>query len=154
MARRRVVVRVAVVAVVAMAVAPRAQLGAQAETARARRTQPPPREQTTAAGDVVIPFTIGPRECVDRNRLYTVSMRIHNVLAQPIGIATLAADVGSPPPGTAERPLINLRLPCGRYLARWTGRHVTTGRRLPPGVYLTELVIDGQRISRKVTLDR
>ena len=148
MLRSRIVVRVAVAAVVAMAVAPQATLGGQAETARARRAQTAPREQTTAAGDVVIPFTIGPRDCVDRNRLYTVSMRIHNVLAQPIGQPTLVVEA------SRERPLSNLRLPCGRYLARWTGRHVTTGRRLPPGVYLTELVIDGQRISRKVTLDR
>lgn len=102
---------------------------------------------------MLIPFTIGPRECTDRNRMYTVSMQIHNVLAQPVGQPTLAATADPPPGGVQERPLSRLRLPCGRYLARWSGRHLTTGRRMPPGVYLTELVIDGLRISRKVTLD-
>jgi hypothetical protein len=137
--RSRIVVRVAAAVLAAMAVAPQANLVAQ-------------------GGDVLIPFTIGPRECADRSRLYTVSMRIHNVLAQPVGLPTLVAESREPGAESreprAERPLSNLRLPCGRYLARWTGRHITTGRRLPPGVYVTELVIDGQRISRKVTLDR
>jgi hypothetical protein len=82
-------------------------------------------------------------------------MRIHNVLAQPVGLPTLVAENREPGAETRnEPPLSNLRLPCGRYMARWTGRHVTTGRRLPPGVYVTELVIDGQRISRKLTLDQ
>jgi hypothetical protein len=141
--RRRIVLRVVTAALAVTSAAPRANLAAQ-------------------SGDVLIPFTIGPRDCVDRNRLYTVSMRIHNVLAQPVGLPTLVAESREQPPAGGgrpaesrnERPLSNLRLPCGRYLARWTGRHLTTGRRLPPGVYLTELVIDGQRISRKVTLDR
>jgi hypothetical protein len=128
--------RITAAVLAAMAVAPQANLAAQ-------------------GGDVLIPFTIGPRECVDRGRLYTVSMRIHNVLAQPVGIPTLVADNREPRAESGkEPPLSNLRLPCGRYLARWTGRHITTGRRLPPGVYVTELVIDGQRISRKMTLDR
>jgi hypothetical protein len=149
------VLRAAAAVLTALAVAPRGELAAQAETSRGRRAQPPQRrERPTRNGDIVIPFTIGPQPCLDRTRLYTVSMRIHNVLAQPIGLPTMAAEVSPAPPGSAERPLSNLRLPCGRYLARWTGRHVTTGRRMPPGIYVTELVIDGQRISRKVTLDR
>ena len=151
---RHVMPRAVAVALAVLAVVP-CHVAAQSETARARRAQrPQQRERLAPNGDLLIPFTIGPRTCTDRARLYTVSMWIHNVLAQPIGLPTLAIGVSPPPPGTSEPPLSNLRLTCGRYLARWSGRHVTTGRRLAPGVYLTELVIDGLRISRKVTLDR
>jgi hypothetical protein len=146
--------RAVAVAFAVLAVLP-CHVAAQSETGRARRAQrPQQRERLAPNGDMLIPFTIGPRNCTDSARLYTVSMRIHNVLAQPVGLPTLAAGASPPVPGTSERPLSNLKLTCGRYLARWSGRHVTTGRRLAPGVYLTELVIDGQRISRKVTLDR
>ena len=117
---------------------------------------PEPRLHAQAArsGDIVIPFTIGPQNCTNQSRWYNVSMRIHNVLAQPVSIPTLASHAASPPPGTTEPPITNLRLRCGRYLARWNGIHMTTGRRLPPGTYLTELVIDGLRITRKITLGR
>ena len=155
MRRRPVVLRAVALALAAISVVSRVDLAAQAETSRARRGQTPPqRERTTRDGDILIPFTIGPRECVDRGRLYTVSMQIHNVLAQPVGQPTLAAAAEPPPSGVQEPILSRLRLPCGRYLARWSGRHLTTGRRMPPGIYLTELVIDGLRISRKVTLDQ
>jgi hypothetical protein len=137
-----------------MAIVPGTSLHPQAETARARRApQTQGGDRAPGSGDILIPFTIGPRACVDQTRLYTVSMRIHNVLAQPVSLPTLAAEAAPPAPGTTEPPLSNLRLRCGRYLARWNGRHITTGRRLAPGIYLTELVIDGQRITRKITLD-
>ena len=80
-------------------------------------------------------------------------MRIYNVLAQPVGIPTLAAvsPAGHRVPG-GGRPLNRVVLPCGQYIAVWNGRHLTTGQRLAPGVYVYDLVIDGQRITRKVTL--
>ena len=137
---------------VATAVATVALFGAGALGARAE----PGAGQGPADRDVVIPFTVGPTACGDRTRLYPVTMRIYNVLAQPVGIPTLVAHGESDPlpPGAEGRALNRLMLPCGRYAAVWNGRHVTTGRRLAPGVYLADLVIDGQRLTRKVTLER
>ena len=83
-------------------------------------------------------------------------MRIHNVLAQQVGIPVLMAEPGltAEQAAFAGRHIDGLRLTCGRYTALWNGRHIITGRRLAPGIYLSELVIDGQRITRKVTLGR
>jgi len=102
---------------------------------------------------VTIGFTVGPSSCADRTRTYNVTMRIYNVLAQAVGIPTLAAvsPAGGPVPGSG-RPLNGLPLPCGQYIAVWNGRHPATGQRMAPGVYVYDLVIDGQRITRKVTL--
>ena len=104
---------------------------------------------------VTIPFTVGPAACSDRSLRYEVTMRIYNVLAQPVGIPTLAAvsPAGHSVPGSG-RLLTRLALPCGQYIAVWNGRHIATGLRLAPGVYVYDLVIDGQRITRKVTLGR
>ena len=104
---------------------------------------------------VTIPFTVGPVECADRNRTYAVTMRIYNVLAQTVGIPRLAAvsPSGHPVPGSG-RALTRVPLPCGQYIAVWNGRHLITGLRLAPGVYVYDLAIDGQRITRKVTLGR
>jgi hypothetical protein len=139
-----------------MAVVPEAYLHPQGDTARSRRATTPRRDRATGNGELVIPFTVGPPTCVDRARLYVVSVRIYNVLAQPVGIPTLGSeeDAATAAPEAVGKPVSNLRLSCGRYAARWSGRHVTTGRRLAPGVYLAEIVIDGQRLTKKVTLDR
>ena len=127
------------------------------DTARSRRPRTtPPRESVSGNREITIPFTVGPATCVDPGRSYAVTMRIHNVLAQHVGIPVLA----SGPAGAAAqsalvgRRLDNLALTCGRYAAQWNGRHTITGRRLAAGTYLSELVIDGQRITRKVTLGR
>jgi hypothetical protein len=113
-------------------------------------------DQEQARGAVVIPFTVGPPNCDDRARLLPVTMRIYNVLAQPVGIPTLASEPGydTPPAALVGRPINRLMLPCGRYAAVWNGRHAITGRRLAPGVYISEMVIDGIRQTRKLTLDR
>ena len=109
----------------------------------------------TRARDVLIPFQVGESPCMDRTRAIPVTMWIYNVLAQPVAVATLIVTPESDPvpPGFEGRPLYRLPLPCGRYVARWDGHH-TTGRRLPPGVYVADLVVDGQRATRKITLPR
>jgi hypothetical protein len=142
-----------VTAVIARAAAPEIDLGAQVDTPNVRASTPAQRRDRSAR-ELTIPFTVGPANCTDHARLYTVTMRIYNVLAQPVGAPTLVSAADSTgPPGSG--PLLrNLRLPCGQYVAHWNGRHLTTGRRLAPGVYLSELVIDGQRSTHKVTLPR
>ena len=150
-ASRRGAVRGALTGGIAVAVVLTAFLGAQEDTAGTQR-----RQRADGAGEVTIPFRIGPANCVDRARLYEVTMRIYNVLAQPVGVPVLVSAQGSETaqPSAAGQPIVKLRLPCGRYTARWNGLHAQTGRRLAPGVYVTELVIDGQRVTRKMTLDR
>lgn len=137
-----------------MSVVPAADGHAQADTARPPAPQRP--QGVSGNREVTIPFTVGPATCVDRARSYAVTMRIHNVLAQPIGVPVLISepDPAERQPTLIGRPLDNLRLSCGRYAAQWNGRHVTTGRRLAPGTYLSELIVDGQRVTRKVTLGR
>ncbi len=131
-----------------------ATASAQSDTARPDRR----RVETQSDGDaqsryVTIPFTVGPARCTDRTRTYSVTMRIYNVLAQLVGIPTLASvsPSGGPVPG-GGRPLTRGVLPCGQYIAVWNGRHPATGARVAPGVYVYDLVIDGQRITRKVTV--
>jgi hypothetical protein len=153
--RRRVTLGAVATAIAALTVVPGAHLRAQADTGRSRRPIAAQREdRASGSGEVTIPFTVGPTTCVDRARLYAVTMRIHNVLAQPVGIPVLISGPESSAVQSAlvGRPLYNLRLTCGRYAAQWNGRHATTGRRLAAGIYLSELVIDGQRVTRKVTL--
>jgi hypothetical protein len=144
-------------AIAAMTVVNAADLRAQADTGRARRPSATQRREGVSENrEVTIPFTVGPATCVDRTRSYAVTMRIHNVLAQPVGIPVLLSgpELAAGLAALVGRPVDKLKLPCGRYAAEWNGRHVTTGRRLAPGIYLSELVIDGQRVTRKVTLGR
>jgi hypothetical protein len=144
-------------AIAAMTVVSGGDLRAQADTGRPRRPGPTERrERVSGNRDVTIPFTVGPATCVDRARSYAVTMRIHNVLAQPVGVPVLVSrpDFAAGQRALVGRRLDNIRLTCGRYAAEWNGRHVTTGRSLAPGIYLSELVIDGQRVTRKVTLGR
>jgi hypothetical protein len=138
----------------AMAFLPRVVLHAQVDTTRTRPAVPAQRRDRSAY-ELAIPFVVGPTNCVDHARLYSVTMRIYNVLAQAVGSPTLGSSpADSTRPVGAGPRLRNLRLPCGQYVAHWNGRHIDTGRRLAPGVYLSELVIDGQRVTRKVTLGR
>jgi hypothetical protein len=155
--RRRATLGVVATAIAAMTVLPGGDIGAQVDT----RASPRPRatqrgDRASGNREVTIPFTVGPATCVDPARSYAVTMRIHNVLAQPVGVPVMTSGPGyaTVQPALVGRPLDNLRLTCGRYAAQWNGRHVTTGRRLAPGIYLSELVIDGQRVTRKVTLGR
>lgn len=133
-------------------------IDAEAQEPRPQRDSAPrTAERGATARDVVIPFTVGAAACTDRARAFPVTIRIYNVLAQPVGVATLGAETGgggAVPPGAAGRTVNRLMLPCGRYVAHWDGRHAGTGRRLAPGVYLSELVIDGQRVTHKITLGR
>lgn len=152
--RRRRLIGGAAAAVAALAVIGGATLAPGADSVRDTLAGSPA-GRTWQNRDIVIPFTVGPADCGDRARTYAVTMRIYNVLAQAVGIPTLAA---ADEPGRAAalvgRPLTRLVLPCGRYTAHWNGRHAGTGMRLAPGVYLYDLIIDGQRITRKVTLGR
>ena len=72
-----------------------------------------------------------------------VSVRVYNVLAQLVALPHLEGAIG------LDRPIQNLTLPCGDYVALWEGTVLNTGREAASGVYLIELVVDGNRYPRK-----
>lgn len=84
----------------------------------------------------------------DEGRQHVVSLKIYNVLAQLVAIPVLQASSGGGV--TGGEPVNGLALPCGDYTAWWNGHYLNTGREVASGVYLYELVIDGQRSSRKM----
>jgi hypothetical protein len=88
-----------------------------------------------------IPFAV---DCDGSAGQHVVSLRIYNVLAQLVSVPLLEGEVGT------GRPLATLTIPCGQYVAYWDGKVLGSGREAASGVYLYELVVDGQRLSRKM----
>ena len=84
-----------------------------------------------------IPFSVNGCEGTVSQRVVTV--RIYNVLAQLVAVPHLQGSIGQ------DRPLQNLTLPCGEYVAFWDGHLLNTGREAASGVYLIELSLDGER---------
>ena len=77
-----------------------------------------------------------------------VSLRIYNVLAQLVAIPVLR--------GTGKA-LDGLALTCPtplgcRYNADWVGVIANTGQPAASGVYIYQLVIDGQRVTKKIVV--
>ena len=89
--------------------------------------------------ETFIPFTID--DCNGPGGQRVVSLRIYNVLAQLVATPVLHG---------AGLPIANMRLSCGEYLGHWDGSVAKTGRPATTGVYVYELVVDGQRMSRKM----
>jgi hypothetical protein len=128
-------------------------LGAAAPTPAAGQRAMPPRVRRLGTlgqnypnpfkPDTWIPFTVD--DCNGRGGQRVVSLRVYNVLAQLVATPVLHG---------AGVPMAAVRLSCGSYLAHWDG-HVALGRRkADSGVYVYELVIDGQRSSRKMFVAR
>jgi hypothetical protein len=88
--------------------------------------------------ETAIPFSI--TDC-DGGAQHTVTLRIYNVLAQLVAIPELDGP---------KLPLNKLKLGCGNYVARWYGKVLNTDREAASGVYLYELVIDGERQAKKM----
>ena len=93
--------------------------------------------------DTFIPFTVD--DCNGREGQRLVSLRIYNVLAQLVATPVLQG---------AGVPIAGLRLSCGTYLGYWNGKVLRGHRQAASGVYVYELVIDGQRSSRKMFVAR
>jgi hypothetical protein len=89
--------------------------------------------------ETFIPFTL---TCEGSGGPRVVSLRIYNVLAQLVAIPILQ--------GTAE-PLSNAKKECGKdYVAYWDGKVRGSGREAASGIYIYELVVDGERSARKM----
>jgi hypothetical protein len=72
-----------------------------------------------------------------------VSVHIYNVLAQLVAVPVVEG---------AGQAAENLRLPCGNFVAFWDGRVQSTGRQAASGIYIYELVVDGERIAKKMII--
>ena len=104
--------------------------------------------------ETTIPFAVGydegnPPACTDPNRMYRVSLRIYNLLAQVVAVPILQ--------GGGEyrgRPVQNLQLPCGEYTAFWDGTSIGTSRQVASGIYMYKLEIDGKPYTRKMLVTK
>ena len=95
-----------------------------------------------------IPFTVGDYPaCTDPTRMYRVTLKIYNLLAQQVATPQLVGGEGSVEGG---RPIENLSLPCRRYVAFWNGMYQGTDREVASGVYLYRLEVDGRAVVRKM----
>jgi hypothetical protein len=102
--------------------------------------------------DTKIPFTIGDAPgCTDPSRLYRVSLRIYNVLAQPVAVPVLQGGTGNVAGG---EPLNGLSLTCNQYTAYWDGRDMKTQQEVASGVYLYRLEVDGKAVVKKMLVSK
>ena len=99
-----------------------------------------------------IPFTVGDGACRSGSGKHSVTLKVFNVLAQLVAIPVLrdtlsAADTTTTPVvGKSGKAVDGLLLECGPYLAFWDGKYMRTGQEAPPGVYVYQLVVDGQPV--------
>jgi hypothetical protein len=118
-------------------------------SADGQTSSPPPRARKLATlgqnfpnpfrPETYIPFTVDDCEAPGGQRV--VSLRIYNVLAQLVATPVLHG---------AGKPVAGMRLSCGDYLAYWDGRVGKSRRVAAAGVYVYELVVSGERTSKKM----
>ena len=102
--------------------------------------------------DTRIPFSVGGGAgCTDPSRLYRVSLRIFNVLAQPVAVPVLQGGSGNVAGGEA---LDKLLLTCGQYIAYWDGTDAKTQQEVASGVYLYRLEVDGKPLVKKMLVSK
>ena len=92
-----------------------------------------------------IPFGVGDEPCSDHSRVYKVTLRIYNVLAQLVAIPIMQGTSGS-----AGQRVEGVALTCGQYTAYWDGNYMQSGREVASGVYLYRLEVDGKIWVRKM----
>lgn len=99
-----------------------------------------------------IPFSIGDGAgCADPSRLYRVSLRIYNVLAQPVAVPVLQGGTGNVAGG---EPISGLSLTCNQYTAYWDGKDAKTQQEVASGVYLYRLEVDGKAVVKKMLVSK
>jgi hypothetical protein len=101
--------------------------------------------------EVNLPFRVRVDECTDGSRQHVVTLKIYNVLMQPIATPILqgvsSTSTTPIPPGAGSQPITNLRLGCGSYLGYWSGKMEATGSEAPSGVYIVSLFVDKDKPS-------
>jgi hypothetical protein len=95
--------------------------------------------------ETTIPFSLS-ASLWDGGRQPVVTLRIYNILAQLVAVPILQ--------GSGER-LENIALAwngTGDYSAYWDGKIQGTDREAASGVYIYQLIVDGQTFSKKMTI--
>jgi hypothetical protein len=96
-----------------------------------------------------IPFSVGDENCVAGTEQHVVTMRLLNILSQPVVFPQLYAGTGttSVSPALAGHAIVNMTLPCGSYVAYWDGKVTATGKEAPSGTYGVQLFLDNVLVS-------
>lgn len=101
--------------------------------------------------DTRIPFAVGDANCSDPGRLYRVSLRIYNVVAQLVAVPVLQSGAGNVAGGDV---MDNISLTCNQYTAYWDGTYLNTQQAVAPGVYLFRLEVDGKAVVKKMLVSK
>ena len=95
--------------------------------------------------ETFIPFSV-PQSLFASGHKPVVSLRIYNVLAQLVAVPVLQ--------GSGES-LANVKLEwngTGNYTAYWDGTVLGSGQPAASGVYVYQLIVDGTRLTAKMTI--
>ncbi len=95
--------------------------------------------------ETTIPFTVD-QSAWANGRQPVVSLRIYNVLAQLVAIPMLQGS------GEVLENIVLAWNGTGEYAAYWDGKVLGTDREAASGVYIYQLTVDGQSVSRKMTI--
>ena len=140
------------------AFAPKHAAGQQSQSPRGRKAGSLGQNYPNPANpQTIIPFTVGAESCTGDGGgpKHVVTLRIYNILSQLVAVPKLRSPSGgSDSSATIARPIQGLRLTCGSYSALWDGKHMSTGREVPAGTYVYELIVDGQREVRKMLVGK
>jgi hypothetical protein len=100
-----------------------------------------------------IKFGVGDESCANPGEQHAVTVRILNILAQPVVTPVL---YGSSEGSTTSlsgsmsgQPISNLTMVCGAYVAFWDGKVPATGREAASGPYLVQIFVDGKLVDTK-----
>jgi hypothetical protein len=97
--------------------------------------------------DTYIPFTVGDQSCAGVGETHVVTVRIVNIFGQVAVFPILSGpSTTSTTSGTSAlngRPLKDLTLACGDYVAYWNGK-TPRGQEAASGVYMVQIFIDGK----------
>ena len=116
----------------------------------AQQNRPPPPSPSAILGEntpnpffpaTLLPFSIRSEECTDGQQPL-VSLKVYNVLVQVVAIPVLQSGKGE--------LLDNIRITCGDHVALWDGRTLDGRIEPAPGVYYSQLTVDGVRYTRKM----
>ena len=138
------------------AFAPKHAAGQQSQSPRGRKAGSLGQNYPNPANpQTIIPFTVGDESCTETGGgggpKHVVTLRIYNILSQLVAVPKLRSPSGGVDSSAMiARPVQGLRLTCGSYSALWDGKQMGTGREVPAGTYVYELIVDGQREVRKM----
>ena len=118
------------------------QQSASAAAVSLRQNYPNPFNPATT-----IPFSLS-AELFSNGHRPKVSLKIYNVLAQLVAVPILQ--------GTGEK-LDNVELSCASttscdFSAYWDGNVLNTGQQAASGIYIYQLIVDGQRFTKKMII--